>query len=119
MSAPNLIMDQLPTVPSWRMCGSASMSTIIFASLVYCGVTPEVVLPESHSVQALRPPTSVHVARHSLSSGLTIGLSLVFPEDQIQNFQLSLSACPSGFGPTIDAANVSGLSGLLSLIAII
>jgi hypothetical protein len=42
------------------------------------GVIPVVVLPESQSVQALRPLISIQVARHLLSSSEHFGRILVF-----------------------------------------
>ena len=50
------------------MCGFDSGKTMILATCAKVGVIPVVVLPESHSVQALNPPMDTNVARHSLSS---------------------------------------------------
>ena len=62
------MVEQLPTVPNCNMCGFDSGKTVISATCAKVGVILVVVLPESHSVQALNPPTDTNVARHSLSS---------------------------------------------------
>src|SRR5580765_1430167 len=92
-----LMIERLPTVPSCSTCGSSNVSTLIFASSAKDGVTPVVVLPESHRVQAFNSPTVTHVARHSLSAGRTAGHLLVLPECHILYFLLGTGSSLSFF----------------------
>jgi hypothetical protein len=90
-------MDRLLIVPSCNMCGSFSGNTSIFATWANVGVIPVVVLPESHSVHALMPPTFTNVARHSFSSLPSTGHVRAVLDARITAFRTftALFFCPS------------------------
>ena len=91
VSVPKFMVERLPTIPNCNMCGFDSGKTMISATCAKVGVIPVVVLPKSHSVQALNPPMDTNVARHSLSSWEISGRGHTVLEALTQAFLILIS----------------------------